>query len=88
MPPIRARSRGIVPGRSRTPRLLRIPAADRLEIPLVELRADPFIAARTGTRCADMTQPACAIAGFVPDVVARATDFGLLAWVCSGRARP
>lgn len=51
------------------------PAADRVEIPLGELRADPFIAARTGTRCADMTQRACAAAGFVPDVVARATDF-------------
>jgi DNA-binding transcriptional LysR family regulator len=52
-------------------------AAEQIEIPLADLRTDQFVAARTGTRCADMTQRACALAGFVPDVVARATDFAV-----------
>jgi DNA-binding transcriptional LysR family regulator len=53
------------------------PAAAGPEIALADLGDEPFVAARTGTRCADMTQRACALAGFVPDVVARATDFAV-----------
>ena len=33
---------------------------------------------RTSTSCAEMIQRACARAGFVPSVVARATDFCVL----------
>jgi DNA-binding transcriptional LysR family regulator len=42
------------------------------------LAALPFLAPRVGTSCAEMTQRACAQAGFVPHVVARATDFQVL----------
>jgi DNA-binding transcriptional LysR family regulator len=38
----------------------------------------PFLAPREGTSCAEMIQRACARAGFVPRVVARATDFAVL----------
>jgi len=52
-------------------------AAGLDRVDLAALRDEPFVAARSGTRCADMTQRACALAGFVPDVVARATDFAV-----------
>ncbi len=42
------------------------------------LADQPFLAPRAGTSCAEMTQRACAIEGFVPRVVARATDFHVL----------
>jgi len=38
----------------------------------------PFLAPRPATSCAEMIQRACARAGFVPTVVARATDFVVL----------
>jgi len=49
--------------------------------PAVALRAltgQPFLAPRSGTSCAEMMQRACARAGFVPRVVARASDFHVL----------
>ncbi len=42
------------------------------------LADQPFLAPRAGTSCAEMTQRACAIEGFVPRVVAHATDFHVL----------
>jgi DNA-binding transcriptional LysR family regulator len=42
------------------------------------LAGQPFLAPRSGTSCAEMIQRACARAGFVPRVVARATDFHVL----------
>jgi DNA-binding transcriptional LysR family regulator len=53
------------------------PAADG-PVPLTALGDQPFLAPRSGTACAEMIQRACARAGFVPKVVARATDFGVL----------
>ena len=53
------------------------PGADG-PVPLASLGDQPFLAPRTGTACAEMIQRACARAGFVPRVVARATDFGVL----------
>jgi DNA-binding transcriptional LysR family regulator len=47
-------------------------------VDLKSLAASPFVAPRLGTSCAEMTQRACAQAGFVPRVVARATDFQVL----------
>jgi DNA-binding transcriptional LysR family regulator len=47
-------------------------------IPLAELAGQPFLAPRQGTSCAEMIQRACARAGFVPRVVARASDFQIL----------
>lgn len=47
----------------------------------VELRSltgQPFLAPRRHTSCAEMIQRACARAGFVPRVVARASDFHVL----------
>jgi DNA-binding transcriptional LysR family regulator len=47
----------------------------------VELRSltgQPFLAPRSNTSCAEMIQRACARAGFVPRVVARASDFHVL----------
>jgi DNA-binding transcriptional LysR family regulator len=47
----------------------------------VELRSltgQPFLAPRSHTSCAEMIQRACARAGFVPRVVARASDFHVL----------
>jgi DNA-binding transcriptional LysR family regulator len=54
------------------------PLAGRPEVPLGELSGLPFLAPRDGTSCAEMIQRACARAGFVPRVVARATDFAVL----------
>ena len=47
-------------------------------VPLASLAGLPFLAPRKSTSCAEMIQRACARAGFVPRVVARATDFGVL----------
>ena len=59
------------------PAVLAVPAGHRLAaepaIPLSALAGQPFLAPREGTSCAEMIQRACARAGFVPRVVARAT---------------
>jgi DNA-binding transcriptional LysR family regulator len=47
-------------------------------VPLDELAGQPFLAPRQATSCAEMIQRACARAGFVPRVVARASDFQVL----------
>jgi DNA-binding transcriptional LysR family regulator len=47
-------------------------------VPLAALAGRPFLAPRRGTSCAEMIQRACAKAGFVPDVTARASDFHVL----------
>ena len=47
-------------------------------VPLSALAGQPFLAPRESTSCAEMIQRACARAGFVPRVVARATDFDVL----------
>ena len=57
-----------------------VPASSAAEGPL-ELRSltgQPFLAPRSNTSCAEMIQRACARAGFVPRVVARASDFHVL----------
>jgi DNA-binding transcriptional LysR family regulator len=54
------------------------PAAGHAPVPLGSLGDQPFLAPRAGTACAEMIQRACARAGFVPRVVARATDFRVL----------
>lgn len=45
------------------------------EADLAAFALEPFLVARTGTSCAEMTRRACAYAGFVPRVVARANEF-------------
>ena len=45
---------------------------------LGSLAGQPFLAPRGHTSCAEMIQRACARAGFVPRVVARASDFAVL----------
>jgi DNA-binding transcriptional LysR family regulator len=61
---------------------LAVPAGHRLPdgppVELASLGKEPFLAPRVGTACAEMIQRACARAGFVPRVVARATDFHVL----------
>ena len=47
-------------------------------MPLSALVGLPFLAPRTRTSCAEMIQRACARAGFVPTIVARATDSAVL----------
>ena len=47
-------------------------------VPLASLAGQPFLAPRQTTSCAEMIQRACARAGFVPRVVARASDFQVL----------
>lgn len=47
-------------------------------VPLSALAGLPFLAPRSSTSCAEMIQRACARAGFVPTIVARATDFAVL----------
>jgi DNA-binding transcriptional LysR family regulator len=47
-------------------------------VPLAALAGQPFLAPRQATSCAEMIQRACARAGFVPRVVARASDFQVL----------
>ena len=66
------------------------PASDRLasggpasdgpasRVRLNDLAGCPFLAPRASTSCAEMIQRACARAGFVPHVVARASDFAVL----------
>ncbi len=65
---------------ARDPVLLAVPASSPLAGPvdLNELAGQPFLAPRINTSCAEMIQRACARAGFVPRVVARATDFAVL----------
>ena len=65
---------------ARDPVLLAVPASSPLEdrVPLAGLAGQPFLAPRGRTSCAEMIQRACARAGFVPRVVARATDFAVL----------
>jgi DNA-binding transcriptional LysR family regulator len=66
------------------PVLLAVPAGSPLADPLAgpvdlsSLASQPFLAPRANTSCAEMIQRACARAGFVPRVVARATDFAVL----------
>ena len=47
-------------------------------VPLASLAGQAFLAPRQATSCAEMIQRACARAGFVPRVVARASDFQVL----------
>ena len=54
------------------------PAAESTVVDLRSLSAEVFLAPRTHTSCAEMTLRACAQAGFVPRVAARATDFHVL----------
>jgi DNA-binding transcriptional LysR family regulator len=50
------------------------PAHDGEPVALASLADQPFLAPRANTSCAEMIQRACARAGFVPRVVARATE--------------
>jgi DNA-binding transcriptional LysR family regulator len=65
---------------ARDPVLLAVPASSPLTglVDLNSLAGQPFLAPRRNTSCAEMIQRACARAGFVPRVVARATDFAVL----------
>ncbi len=62
------------------PVLLAVPADSPLDGPVAlgGLAGQAFLAPRDNTSCAEMIQRACAKAGFVPRVVARATDFAVL----------
>jgi DNA-binding transcriptional LysR family regulator len=53
-------------------------AASPGAVELRSLTGQPFLAPRSHTSCAEMIQRACARAGFVPRVVARASDFHVL----------
>ena len=53
-------------------------AAAEGPLELRSLTSQPFLAPRSHTSCAEMIQRACARAGFVPRVVARASDFHVL----------
>jgi DNA-binding transcriptional LysR family regulator len=53
-------------------------AASSTPVPLEAVSGLPFLAPRDSTSCAEMIQRACARAGFVPRVVARASDFAVL----------
>jgi DNA-binding transcriptional LysR family regulator len=60
---------------------LAVPASSPTAEGPLELRSltsQPFLAPRSNTSCAEMIQRACARAGFVPRVVARASDFHVL----------
>ncbi|MGH3286738.1 MAG: LysR substrate-binding domain-containing protein, partial [Streptosporangiaceae bacterium] len=65
---------------TRDPVLLAVPASSPLAAPvdLSTLAGQPFLAPRSHTSCAEMILRACARAGFVPRVVARATDCAVL----------
>jgi len=65
---------------ARDPVLLAVPDESPLDgpVPLGGLAGQPFLAPRDHTSCAEMIRRACARAGFVPRVVARASDFGVL----------
>ena len=54
------------------------PLAADDETDLRSVAEQPFLAPRSSTSCAEMIQRACARAGFVPRVVARAGDFHVL----------
>jgi DNA-binding transcriptional LysR family regulator len=54
------------------------PEATAAEIELGSLAREPFLVPRANTSCAEMVQRACAQAGFVPAVAARASDFHVL----------
>jgi DNA-binding transcriptional LysR family regulator len=73
---------------TRDPVLLAVPAASPLDgpVPLASLAGQPFLAPRDNTSCAELIQRACARAGFVPRVVARATDFAVLLALVAERA--
>jgi DNA-binding transcriptional LysR family regulator len=64
------------------PVVLAIPAGHRVAaepaLALSALSGQPFLAPREATSCAEMIQRACARAGFVPRVTARASDFAVL----------
>jgi DNA-binding transcriptional LysR family regulator len=62
------------------PVVLAVPADHPADgpVPLSSLTGQPFLAPRDTTSCAEMIQRACARAGFVPRVVARASDFAVL----------
>ena len=66
------------PPAPRSPRPPRSPRSPPGPVPLSALADQPFLAPRDATSCAEMIQRACARAGFVPRVVARATDFAVL----------
>jgi DNA-binding transcriptional LysR family regulator len=53
-------------------------AARAPSVELVSVATQPFLAPSAGTAGAEMVKRACALAGFVPRVVARATDFQVL----------
>jgi DNA-binding transcriptional LysR family regulator len=53
-------------------------AAGKGPLQLRSLTSQPFLAPRSTTSCAEMIQRACAQAGFVPRIVARASDFHVL----------
>jgi DNA-binding transcriptional LysR family regulator len=65
---------------ARDPVLLAVPDGSPLAgpVPLGGLAGQPFLAPRDHTSCAEMIRRACARTGFVPRVVARASDFGVL----------
>jgi DNA-binding transcriptional LysR family regulator len=54
------------------------PWAGAAPVALRALAGQPFLIPRPGTGCAEMTQRACAQAGYVPRAVAHATDFQVL----------
>src|SRR6516162_2182890 len=54
------------------------PADDGRAVDLATLAGRPFLAPRRNTGCAELIHRACARAGFVPSVTARATDFYVL----------
>jgi DNA-binding transcriptional LysR family regulator len=65
------------------PVVIAVPAGHPLaaaggSVSLGELSGLPFLAPRDSTSCAEMIQRACARAGFVPRVAARASDFAVL----------
>src|SRR5215470_5775136 len=64
----------------RDPVVLAVPADHPADGPvsLSSLAGQPFLAPRQATSCAEMIQRACARAGFVPRVVAQASDFAVL----------
>jgi DNA-binding transcriptional LysR family regulator len=53
-------------------------AGDGGTVSLRSLADQPFLVPRASTSCAEMIQRACAQVGFVPRVIARATDFRVL----------
>jgi DNA-binding transcriptional LysR family regulator len=70
-----------ISGRSRRRGRARLFGARHLRdgtVPLGSLAGQPFLVPRSNTSCAEMIQRACAQAGFVPRVTARATDFHVL----------